>query len=382
MTTLLRGNSMRIRITVMAIGVFLASNVAISGPGQQPHTPRVVKSVIEPWIQKLEPPGVIVVVHREGRTEFFPHGDADRERHIPVTPDSIFELASITKVFTTTSLAIEVERGQMHLKDPVAKYIPVLQNGGDIRHVTLEQLATHTSSLPRGPGPNPRGAWDTPQLMEWLAGWRAPHPPGTKSLYSNLAVGVLGDAIAAKERQPLQEVWERQFLIPLGMKSTFFEVPEQAANRFVRGYGVKGQPVNRAMTNGAWPAGGRLCSSGHDMSKFLAANLGEDKAHPLITKAMHLAQQPYFKASERMTQGLSWQRVHLDGELVIDKNGGMAGTSTYIGMIPARRLGVVIMANRGKCEATGVGRRLLITLAGGTPKFDAHYGDAEGEDAE
>jgi beta-lactamase class C len=163
------------------------------------------------------------------------------------------------------------------------------------------------------------------------------------------------------------------------MKSTFFEIPEQAAARLVQGYGENGRPVDRAPVPGGWPAGGRLCSSGRDMARFLAANLGEEPQHKLITKAMHMAQQPYFKASEKMTQGLSWQRVHLDGELVIDKNGGLAGTSTYIGMIPARRLGVVVMANRGKAEATGVGRRLLITLAGGTPPVEPHPPEEEAE---
>ncbi len=118
------------------------------------------------------------------------------------------------------------------------------------------------------------------------------------------------------------------------------------------------------------------------MGKFLAANLGEDRERPLITKAMQFAQQPYFKASEQMTQGLAWQRVHVHGELVIDKNGGLDGTSTYIGMLPARRLGVVVLANRGKVEATGLGRKLLIALAGVTPKNEPQPPEAEldGED--
>ncbi len=77
---------------------------------------------------------------------------------------------------------------------------------------------------------------------------------------------------------------------------------------------------------------------------------------------MQFAQRPYFEASKKMTQGLAWQRVHLDGELVIDKNGGLSGTSTYIGMLPAHHTGVVVMANRGKCQATGVGRKLLMAL--------------------
>lgn len=332
-------------------------------------TAQIVRRVIEPWIAKYQPPGTIVVVHREGEAEFFPFGEAHPRRRVPVTPDSIFELASITKVFATTSLAIEVEQGKMRLEDPVAKYLPALRNGADIRHVTLLQLATHSSSLPRVPGPHPGGGpWNRRSLMEWLSHWRAPYPPGTKSLYSNLALGVLGDAIAAEERQSLQDVWDRQFLHPLEMQSTFFEVPPREAERLVQGFGTDGRPVPRATANGAWPAGGRLCSSGRDMGKFLAANLGEAPNHPLIVRAMQFAQKPYFEASKTMMQGLAWQRVHLHGDLVIDKNGGLDGTATYIGMNPSRKLGVVVMANKGKSQATVVGRELLTALAGITPK--------------
>lgn len=351
--------------------VFGLHAAAFAQPASVERTAQIVKSVVGPWIEKYGPPGTIVVVHREGNTEFFPFGDAHPRRHVPVTPDSIFELASITKVFATTSLAMEVEAGRMRLDDPVDRYLPVLREGSDIRRVTLEQLATHTSSLPREPGPHPGGGpWNRRSLMEWLVHWRAPYPPGTKSLYSNLALGVLGDAISAEERLPLQEVWEKQFLHPLDMRSTFFEIPERDSDRLVQGFNPEGKPVPRAVANGAWPAGGRLCSSGRDMAKFLAANLGTDKNHPAIAKAMQFAQQPCFQASEHMMQGLAWQRVHLHGELVIDKNGGLDGTATYIGMNPGRQLGVVVMFNKGQCQATGVGRALLTALAGTMPKHN------------
>ncbi len=98
------------------------------------------------------------------------------------------------------------------------------------------------------------------------------------------------------------------------------------------------------------------------MGQFLTANMDELPNLPPITRAMQFAQRPYFEASQKMTQGLAWQRVHLDGELVIDKNGGLTGTSTYIGMLPEHHTGVVVMANRGKCRATGVGRKLLMAL--------------------
>jgi beta-lactamase class C len=360
-------------IKLLAVVIFVSSwSNSVVLAQSKVESPVMVKSVVGRWMERYEPPGVIVVVRREGKTEFFPFGKAHPARGVLVEPDSIFELASITKSFAATSLAIEVEEGRMKLNDPVDKYLPVLREGHDIRQVTLEELATHSSSLPRTPDAKIRRPWNRRLVMEYLVGWQAPNPPGTKSLYSNLAFGVLGYAIAEHEHQPLQEVLDRQFLHPLEMRSTFFEVPDREKHRLVQGFNPNGRPVPRAENNGGWPAGGRLCSSGRDMASFLVANMNEAPEHPRITGAMQLAQRPYFKASEKMIQGLSWQRTHQQGELVIDKNGGLDGTSTYIGMMPERKLGVVVMANRGRCQATGIGRRLLLQLAGITPEEGPH----------
>jgi beta-lactamase class C len=330
--------------------------------GRDISVPQIVEAVIAPWKAKFQAPGVIVVVRHDGWTQFFPFGLADREHRKPVTADTIFELASITKVFTTTSLAMEVQAGRMQLDDAVAKYVPILRdNGGDIRRVTLLQLATHTSSLPRTPTvQRPDHDWNKRLLMQWLVGWRSPYPPGTKSLYSNIGVGLLGFAIADLEKKPMIDVWREQFLVPLGMRSTFFE-PRDTTPLVAQGYGPKGRPVAHTPVGG-WPAGGRLNSSGRDMGEFLVANMGERPDLPEITAAMQFTQRPYYKASANMTQGLAWQRVHIQGELVIDKNGGLTGTSTYIGMLPDKHVGVVVMANRGKCQATAVGRQLLMAL--------------------
>ncbi len=339
-------------------------------PVAAPLPAQAVHQIVPPWIEKAEPPGVIVVVRRDGATHFFEFGEADRRRKIPLTPDSVFELASLTKVFATTSLALEIEAGRMQLDDHLGKFIPYLrEHGGQIKQVTLRQLATHTSSLPRTPQGNPPGGeWNRELILQWLAEWKAPYPPGTKSLYSNVAVGLLGHAIETLEDKPLIDVWQQQFLHRLNMQHTFFEPPAGEENPLVQGYNPAGEPIERGRGNTGWVAGGRLCSSGRDMAEFLTANLGERPDLPKITAAMKLAQKPYFDASPHMTQGLAWQRLHFDGELMIDKNGGLADTSTYLGMLPQRKVGVVIMANRGKCNATLAGRRLLMALIG--KKFD------------
>jgi beta-lactamase class C len=95
--------------------------------------------------------GVAVAVRINGKTEFFNYGFANLARNERVTAESIFNLGSVGKVFATTLLAEAVNRGELSLDDPVAKYVTELERGGDIRRVTLGQLASHTSGLPRTP---------------------------------------------------------------------------------------------------------------------------------------------------------------------------------------------------------------------------------------
>jgi hypothetical protein len=99
------------------------------------------------------------------------------------------------------------------------------------------------------------------------------------------------------------------------------------------------------------------------MATFLAANLGELPDHRPIENAMALAQQPVFTVGPRLKLGLAWQNVSSGNFTIIDKNGGLPNTSTYIGFALQRRLGVVILLNRGKQHATLIGRQIIHALA-------------------
>src|SRR5260370_3950379 len=115
--------------------------------------------------------GMAVAVHLEGRTLFFNYGMADVARKEPITSDSLFNLASVTKVFLSTLLAQAVKQGEVALEDPVAKYVTELQQGGDIRKVTLGELASHTSGLHRVPQqyePSHRGPYSLPDFIRYL----------------------------------------------------------------------------------------------------------------------------------------------------------------------------------------------------------------------
>src|SRR5262249_54126722 len=137
--------------------------------------------------------------------------------------------------------------------------------------------------------------------------------------------------------------------------------------RAVQGYGPLGRPIGEPgvgeSTTLRFSATGQIFSSPRDMGIFLTANMGELSDHKQIQDAMAFAQQAVFKVNPRFTQGLAWQIVTRGDLTIIDKNGGLPNTSTYIGFAPATKTGVVILANRGRQKATRIGRTILNELA-------------------
>ena len=136
----------RTKIFAILICVLLAG-VPVRG---QDNVEAIVAQKLQPILPgNVKGGGVAVAVRMNGETRFFNYGFANHARNERVTGDSIFNLGSVGKLFATTTLAEAVKRGELSLDDSVAKYVTELQRGGDIRRVTLGQLASHTSGLPR-----------------------------------------------------------------------------------------------------------------------------------------------------------------------------------------------------------------------------------------
>ena len=316
--------------------------------------------------------GVAVALRVNGKTSFYNYGRADAARQQPITSDSIFNLASVGKVFATTLLADAVKRGEMRLDDPVAKYVTELQKGGDIQEVTLGQIASHTSGLPREPGQYEtwhRGKYTLPDFIRFLNDWQADpqHEPGKQDIYSNLAMILLRLALERRFHEPFATLMKERITGPLGMDSTALQLSPALRARAVQGYGplgrVIGQPGIGTSSNMDFAVAGQIFSSPRDMAVFLTANMGELPDHRELQDAMAFAQQGVFTVNPRFTQGLAWQIVQRDDLTVIDKNGGLPVTSTYIGFAPAAKAGIVILENRGRQKATRVGRQILRELA-------------------
>ena len=336
---------------------------------------QVVRRHVQPML--IAAGGMAVALHIDGRTLFFNYGMADVARKTPITSDSLFNLASVGKAFIATLLAQAVKQGEVSLDDPVAKYVTELQQG-DIRKVTLGQLASHTSGLTRTPQQyEHRGPYTLPDFIRYLNAWQADeaHQPGKQDIYSNTGFVLLALALQRRFNTPIAQLMETRLLAPLGMTSTALPVPRANARgqlapelrrRAVQGYNSDAQPVGepgnqQGMFN--WPGTGQMYSSARDMARFLAANLGALPDNAPLRDAMALAQQGVFSVGPRFTQALAWQRVTNGDLVIVDKNGGLNNTATYIGMIPQRRLGIVILSNCGGEPATRIGRQIMLALA-------------------
>jgi beta-lactamase class C len=195
--------------------------------------------------------GVAVAVRMDGKTQFFNYGMADVAKNRQVTADSIFNLGSVGKVFATTLLAQGVKQGELSLDDPVAKYVTELQRGGDIRRITLGQLASHTSGLPRVPGQYEhwhRGNYTFQDFVRFLNSWKADpkHEPGKQYLYSNAAMVLLRVALERRFNTRFAALMHQRITGPLGMSSTALPLPRDLLGRAVQGYGSMGSADRQA----------------------------------------------------------------------------------------------------------------------------------------
>ncbi len=358
----------RTKIFAILIGALLA---ALPVRGQDNVEATVAQNLRPILSGNGKPGGVAVAVRINGETRFFNYGFANDARKERVTADSIFNLGSVGKVFATTILAEAVKRGELSLDDPVAKYVTELQRGGDIRQVTLGQLASHTSGLPRVPQQYEhwhRGGYTWPDFVRFLNSWKAGpnHEPGKQYLYSNAAMVLLRVALERRFNTRFAALMHERITGPLGMSSTALPVSRDLLGRTVQGYGPGGSPIGQPGEEQGtfkWPGAGQIYSSSRDMAVFLAANIGDLAGHGPIENALAFAQRPVFTVSPRLSLGLAWQNVSGGNLLIRDKNGGLNNTSTYIGFAPQPKLGIVILVNRGKQQPTTNGRQILHALA-------------------
>ncbi len=319
---------------------------------------KIVAHEIAPIVPADGAGGAAVAVRIDGRTLFFNYGFADRATKRPITSDALFNLASIRKAFEAALLAQAVKRGELALEDPVAKYVPELQQGGYVRGITLGQLATHTSGLllPTDHPPWPHYQYRFADFMRVLNNWMPEHgeAPGKQHTYTHAGYILLQVALERRFGTPIAALMHRRLLDPLGMNSTFIpargELAAERPGRLVQGYAADGQPVGAPGDQQSYfdfPGTGQMFSSARDLAVFLAAELDELPLDSGLRDAMQWTQQPMFRISPRNAQAMAWEVNDCGGPPIVDKPGGLDNASAYVGLVPSRKIGVVILSNRG-----------------------------------
>ena len=266
--------------------------------------------------------------------------------------DTVFEIGSVTKVFTSLILADMIEKGEVKPDDPVSKFLPATvkvpsRNG---REITLLDLSMQVSGLPRLPDnlkpadpANPYADYDASKLYDFLSRYTLTRDPGEKYEYSNLAVGLLGHALALKAGMSYEELLRRRIFDPLGMSGTSITLSEAQKKRLAPGYDGGLKPVKNwdfAVLAGC----GAVRSTVNDMLKFVAANL-ELTDTPLKFAVRRMRAVTKGIGAPDLEIGMAWHVFTKFDTRIWWHNGGTYGYRSFVGFNPAKKEGVVLLCN-------------------------------------
>ncbi|HEY7236096.1 MAG TPA: serine hydrolase [Gemmatimonadaceae bacterium] len=364
------------RLTIIAL--LACGSAAPAMHGQQPAgtastvaaRPRALASdaeilaIIKQRVDEKRSAGIVIgVIDANGHSRVVAYGDAGPGQPT-LDGNSVFEIGSISKVFTSTVLAELVQEGKVRLDDPVQRYLPAtvhMPTRGD-KAITLGNLAEQNSGLPRMPSnfkpadqANPYADYSVQQMYDFLSSYQLTRDPGAQFEYSNLGVGLLGHTLSLATGMSYEQLERARVWTPLGMTHTGIVLSPWMKAHLALGHDDKGHVV----PNWDIPTlagAGAIRSTTNDMLEFLEANLHPERA--ALERAMAFAHEERAPAGN-MAIGLNWLTTHAGADTIVWHNGGTGGYRTFIGFEPSRRTGVVVMTNSGGAGADDIGFHLL-----------------------
>jgi len=312
----------------------------------------VVKERVDKYEKRF---GIVVGIINQKGSKIISYGKLSKDGP-EVDGETVFELCSVTKVFTAILLADMVERGEVGLNDPIDKYLPksvkVPTRNGE--KITLFHLATHTSGLPSTPQiPSPRDDkpgyvdFSVDQLYDFLSNYTLTGEIGGKYQYSNLGMGLLGHVLSLRAGKPYRTLIIERICQPLEMKSSRFKLSPVLQSRLAQGQYLDGQVAHKHQIPLLLSGAGGLRSTANDMLKFLAANIGLLKS-PLYTAMQKThAGQKSIKGDE-FKSGLAWLVIREDDLHILLHGGERPGYRSFIGFDPQKKTGVVVLTNSAR----------------------------------
>ncbi len=311
-----------------------------------------VLAIVEELVDSDASTGIVVgMLEADGSRRYVAYGDPGPGAR-PLGSKSVFEIASITKVFTGVLLADMDLRGELSVDDPVAGFLPEgvsmpSRNGAEI---TLAHLATHRSGLPRmpdniapGDSANPFANYTEQQLYDFLSGYVLPRDIGARFEYSNVGVGLLGHVLGRRAGSDYETLLRERILEPLGMSMSGIKLTPEMREWLALGHDAGGDVVPN------WDIPtlegmGALRSNAEDMLSFLGANIEQPSTQ--LQEAMrlsHESREPALGGDARI--GLNWIILPVGDDQIVWHDGETGGYRAFAGFDPAAGVGVVVLTN-------------------------------------
>ena len=344
----------------------------LAAPMSEKQLADVVERNVTPLMTAQGIPGMAVAVIYQGQPHYFTFGKADIAANKPVTPQTLFELGSISKTFTGVLGGDAIARGEISLGDPVTKYWPDL-TGKQWQGIRMLDLATYTAGgLPLQV---PDEVTDNASLLRFYQNWQPQWNPGTTRLYANSSIGLFGALAVKPSGTSYEQAMTTRVFKPLKLDHTWINVPKAEETHYAWGYrDGKAVHVSPGMLDAE--AYG-VKTNVQDMASWVMANMAPDALQDSSLKqGITLAQSRYWRVGA-MYQGLGWEMLNwpVDAKTVVGgsdnkvalaplparevsppvppvkaswvhKTGSTGGFGSYVAFIPEKQLGIVMLANK------------------------------------
>ena len=324
-----------------------------------------VLAMLDETVQTGRTAGVVVgLLDADGTRRVLAAGDGGPGA-LPLGGESVFEIGSISKVFTAILLADMVTRGEVELDEPIAEllpadvYVPVRND----KTITLLLVTTHHSGLPRMPDnfspadpANPYADYSTQQMYDFISNHTLTRDPGASFEYSNYAMGLMGHALALRAGTTYEDLVTDRIFVPVGMSHSAIELTPWMETHLAIGHDAYGEPTSNWDIPTLAGAGG-IRSTVDDMLDFAAANLSTSDG--ILYVAMDSTHRPRRQIGETASTAMNWGVYRRGERTITGHNGGTGGYRAFLGLDLDAARAVVVLTNSGGDGLDDLGRHLL-----------------------
>jgi len=357
-----------IAFAAIAMSILASATTSIAGSQKAFPSDGEIRKILAERIGANENDvGIIVgVIGPQGRRIIsYGHHNAGDSR--PLDGDTVFEIGSVTKVFTALLFADMVEKNEVALTDPVAKYLPtdfkVPERNG--HSITLVDLATHTSGLPfmpeNAPPLNDPAAvkYSAADLKRYVASYQMKRDIGSEWEYLNIGYWVLSEAVSSRAGMDYETMVRQRVIAPLKLANTDFSLSTKMKTNVAVGHDATLQPapaVSALPIYSIMPAAGGLYSTANDLLKFLAVAMGYERSP--MTQAIETTVKKRRPTGGGNEQALGWTVIGKGNDQSIYRDGGTYGFASSMAWDPKKRIGVVVLSNQ-QGDVNDIARHLL-----------------------